>query len=133
MTPGIFVDLAPTECGDLRLVLTPAGREGTEEFRIEKDRRGTLAALIRLLADHLEGDWEWIPLEDLAALTSAPILGIGIDRDAGGELRRVEHLYWFPDYAVRDEVEELLATGEITFDRAPSDPDEERPFSIGQL
>lgn len=128
---GTYVDLIPNNSGDLRIALTAAGREEAETFRIERHQHGTWAALVCLLDDHLSGGWELIAPEELAALTSAPILGTGIDRDDQGQLRGVEHLYWFPDYAVRDEIEELLTAGEITFARAPAEAPTDTPHIIG--
>ncbi len=128
---GTYVDLIPTDRGNLRIALTADGKDEVETFRIEKYQHGTWAALVCLLDDHLSCGWELIAPEELAALTSAPILGTGIDRDDQGKICRVEHLYWFPDYAIRDEIEELLTAGEITFDRAPSETPSDTPHIIG--
>lgn len=121
---GAYVDLIPEARGDLRLQLTTAGIEQAATFRVERLTNGVVATLATLLADHLETDWELIEPAELAALTSAPLLGTGIDRDDEGVLRGVEHLYWFPDYAIRDEIEELLTDGAVTFDRAPNPDDD---------
>ena len=121
---GAYVDLIPEARGDLRLQLTTAGIEHTATFRVERLTNGVMTTLATLLADHLETDWELLEPAELAALTSAPLLGTGIDRDDDGVLRGVEHLYWFPDYAIRDEIEELLTDGAVTFDRAPNPDDD---------
>ena len=130
LSPGIYVDLVPSDRGDLRLILTTEGRAETETFRIEQSRHGTWAALVCLLGDHLEGAWELFDPLEFAGLTWAPILGTGIHRDDQGQLLTVKHLYWFPDYSIRDEVEELLDHGEIIFDRAPSETDADQPYIV---
>jgi hypothetical protein len=121
---GAYVDLIPDALGDLRLQLTTAGIAHAATFRVERLTDGVLATLATLLADHLETDWELLEPAELAALTSSPLFGTGIDRDNDGVLRGVEHLYWFPDYAIRDEIEELLTDGAVTFDRAPHPEDD---------
>ena len=71
--------------------------EGIEEMSTED-------ALKILLADFLEsGDITWVDPATVGALTSAPILQHG------------KNYYWFPDYAIRDEVEELLNRETIEF------------------
>lgn len=121
---GAYVDLLPDARGDLRLQLTLSGIAHSATFRIQRLTNGVMTTLATLLADHLETDWELLEPAELAALTSAPLLGTGIDRDDEGVLRGVEHLYWFPDYAVRDEIEELLTDGAVSFDRAPNPDDD---------
>ena len=48
-----------------------------------------------------------VPPEDIGALTAAPILSDEIVRDDDGRLTAAGRVYWYPDYAVRDEIEEL--------------------------
>ena len=52
-------------------------------------------------------EWEWVAPEDIAALTSAPILGI---RDENDE---VIEAYGYMDYQVLSMLEELNTHGEI--------------------
>ena len=68
----------------------------------------TRTGLLRLLADYLEAeDLEWVEPEDIGALTDAPIL------------RFKDRIYYFPDYAIRDEVGELLDGKIVEFPSAP--------------
>jgi hypothetical protein len=73
----------------------------------ERDAHGINAALCALLGDHLCNGWEMVPPEDIGALTAAPILSDEIVRDDEGRLTEAGRVYWYPDYAVRDEIEEL--------------------------
>lgn len=73
----------------------------------ERDAHGIHAALCALLEDHLCNGWEMVPPEDIGALTADPILSDDVLRDEEGRLVEVGRVYWYPDYAVRDEIEEL--------------------------
>jgi hypothetical protein len=62
-------------------------------------------------------DLEWIRPEEIAALTSAPILGI-VDRNDNGELIKAEQIWWFSSYQVRSPQEDLAETGMCIFQKA---------------
>lgn len=90
----------------------------TGDFRpIEqiRDAEGINAALLALLEHHLANGWEMVPPKDLGALTSAPILSDEIERDEDGQITAAGRVYWYPDYAVRDEIQELREKISIVF------------------
>jgi len=94
----------------LRIYLTETGRE---ELEAQRDgmgwKWGTIYVFQALLEDWLGNGWEWVKPEDIGALTSAPIL-----RSPNGMI------YWFPNYAITCEIEEMLATGHVDFVEAES-------------
>jgi hypothetical protein len=96
-------------------VLTENGRTNFERIGEERDSHGINAALFALLEDHLCNGWEMLPPEDLGALTAAPILSDEIVRDEQGRLVEAGRVYWYPDYAVRDEIEEIRTKSAIVF------------------
>ena len=103
----------------LRIKLLPAGKDFLDEQRDNQGwKRGTLYILLDLIEFQLCNGWDEIKPEDIGALTSAPILSDNADFDDEGNLRNVESLYWFPDYAVSCEIEELLAEGHVDFPKA---------------
>jgi hypothetical protein len=104
---GFYVDLKKVPDGNLHIHLNRNGRRHFAEIREEQAAVGTSAALCALLEDHLANGWEMVPPEDLGALTAAPILSDEITRDDQGRLTEAGRVYWYPDYAVRDEIEEL--------------------------
>ncbi len=104
---GFYVDLRKTEEGNLEILLTGEGQANFDTVQEERDAHGIHAALWTLLEDHLRSGWEMVPPEDIGALTAAPILSDEIERDEGGRVVEAGRVYWFPDYAVRDEIEEL--------------------------
>lgn len=112
---GYYVDLQKTERGDLQIVLTDSGRAQFETIVEERDANGINAALFALLEDHLCNGWEMVPPEDLGALTAAPILSDEIVRDEQGRLVEAGRVYWYPDYAVRDEIDEIRTKSAIVF------------------
>jgi hypothetical protein len=104
---GFYVDLRKTDDGNLQIALTKRGRTNFATIREERDRNGIHAALCALLEDHLCNGWEMVPPEDIGALTAAPILSDEIVRDEDGRVTEAGRVYWYPDYAVRDEITEL--------------------------
>jgi len=110
-----YIEIVKSEEG-ITLKLTPEGRGELLEHRQEDGwDKGTNYILGDLLEDHFANGWEWILPEDIGALTSAPILSEEVERDEEGKLVSVGRVYWFPDYAVRCELEELLEKGEVFF------------------
>lgn len=116
---GYYVDLEKTQDGHLRIVLNPSGQEQFADIELEHKRHGILAALYRLLDDHLGNGWEFIAPEDIGALTAAPILSEDVTRDDQGNLVSVGRVYWFPEYAITDEIEELRHRATVTFQGVP--------------
>lgn len=53
--------------------------------------------------------------EELGALTDAPILSDEIVRDSTGSIIEAKRVYWFPDYQILDEIEEMRTKGRILF------------------
>jgi hypothetical protein len=104
---GFYVDLRKTDDGNLSIALTRNGRRELATIVEERDAHGIHAALVALLEDHLCNGWEMVPPEDIGALTAAPILSDDILRDEEGRVTEVGRVFWYPDYAVRDEIEEL--------------------------
>ena len=105
--PGFYVDLEKTEDGNLRIRLNRNGRRNFAEIREQRDAYGINAALYALLEDHLASGWEMVPPEDIGALTAAPIISDEISRDDEGRVTEAGRVYWYPDYQVRDEIEEI--------------------------
>jgi len=105
------------------LKLTKEGREELEAHRIDRLSphnwdTGTDQILCDLLEYSLCNGWESVPPEDIGALTSAPILSDEITRDDNGNITEIGKVYWFPDYAVRSEIDELADNGEVFFPAA---------------
>lgn len=101
------MDLRKTVGGDLEILLNRNGRRHFADIRQQRDAFGINAALHALLEDHLCSGWEMVPPEDIGALTAAPILSDDIVRDDEGRVAEAGRVYWYPDYAVRDEIEEI--------------------------
>ena len=108
---GFYVDLQKSENGDLQICSTENGQAHFATILEERDSHGIHAALCALLEDHLCNGWEMVPPEDIGALTAAPILSDEILRNDEGRIVEAGRVYWYPDYAVRDEIEELRESG----------------------
>ncbi len=104
---GFYVDLRKTPDGNLAICLNPSGRRHFPDIQNQRDALGINAALHALLEDHLCGRWEMVPPEAIGALTAAPILSDEIVRDDEGRVTEAGRVYWYPDYQVSDEIEEI--------------------------
>lgn len=102
-----YVDLRQTAQGDLEIALNESGEREFETIEEVRAKLGINAALETLLEDHLCNGWEMVPPEEIGALTSAPILSDEIERDEEGRIVTAGRVYWFPEYQVCDEIEEL--------------------------
>ena len=111
-----YIEIVKSKEG-ITLKLTPEGREELQSCQRSDGgwSKGTDYILADLLEDHLANGWEMVPPEDIGALTSAPILSDEVERDDFGKITKVGRVYWFPDYAVTCELEELLEKGEVFF------------------
>ena len=112
---GFYVDLRKSEEGDLEILLTEKGQANFDAIQEERDTHGIYAALCTLLEDHLCNGWEMVPPEDIGALTAAPILSDEIVRDDEGRITEAGRVYWYPDYAVRDEIDEVRKNTVLIF------------------
>ena len=105
----------------ITLKLTPLGRAELKDLRIDGGMNWAKShdsILADMLEDHLCNGWEFIQPEEIGALTAAPILSDSVTRDDSGNLLKVDQVYWFPDYAVRSELDELYENGEVFFPAA---------------
>ena len=112
---GFYVDLRKTPEGNLEIRLNRTGRRHFADIREQRDAFGINAALYAILEDHLCTGWEMVPPEDLGTLTAAPILSDEIVRDDEGRLTAAGRVYWYQDYQIRDEIEELQSRLELIF------------------
>lgn len=67
----------------------------------------------------------------MAALTDAPILSDEIDRDDAGTIIEVGRVFWFPDYQVLEEIEELRNRGVLLFRGVFGIESEDEPKAAG--
>lgn len=111
-----YIEIEKGEDG-ITMKLTEAGREELRDLRTEEGEwaKGTDAILLDLLEDHLANGLDVIQPEEIGALTSALILSDTVVRNDNGEIVSVETVYWFPDYAIRSEVNDLWDDGEVIF------------------
>jgi hypothetical protein len=74
-----------------------------------------------IILDFMDEDLEELRPEEVGALTDAPIIGYGVERDDRGDFTGAEWVYWFPNYAIESPWETLAETGEVVFTGANED------------
>lgn len=112
---GYYVDLKKTPERDLAIRLNANGRSEFATIAEVRDAFGIREALYRLLEDRLANGCEMVASEEIGALTDAPILSDEIVRDEAGSIIEAGRAFWFPDYQVLDEIEELRNRGVLLF------------------
>jgi len=93
--------------GNLTLAVSVKEREEIEEA----DREEFIEKNLNLF------DMEFVKPEEIAALTSAPIIASGVQRDDEGNLLRLDRVWWFPNYQIEGPWKELWEKGEVVFDK----------------
>lgn len=111
-----LVEFAKLENKNLRISLIEEERSEVEE--ISQNGKGIDAQFAEIIEYHLGEGWSWVQPEDVAALTSSPILSDSAVYGDHGELEDVDDVWWYPNYQVLNEVQELLDHGYIDFDIA---------------
>jgi hypothetical protein len=100
----------------LLIKLLRAGRAFLREQRSGAGwKLGTDAIFSELIEWQTCNGWEFIAPEEIAALTSSPILSDSAKRDDNGGLAAVDKVFWFPNYQVESEIETLLEKGFVLF------------------
>lgn len=121
----VLEDLLPLQtAGDASVVLTET--DNSLEIRLTAAGRvlldeiyaSTADLLTELLDWHTRNGWSWIEPQDIGALTSAPILGRGVQIDDGGEFVAAEAIYWHERYAIDNPITKLIEDGVLIFDKA---------------
>ena len=95
---------------------TPESREEVESLY----NKPTTHALAELFEEATSNGWDWIYPDEIDSMTEAPILGIGIIRDAKGILLGVDRVYWHSGYQTEDPIRELCDQGKVSFLRSPT-------------
>jgi len=70
-----------------------------------------------VLEYHLCNGWTWIEPRQIGALTEAPIIARDVEMNDDGDILFVDHIYWYPEYAILDPVAELFEHGFVEFTR----------------
>lgn len=112
---NVYTDLEILPNKDLKISITADGREELAEMDARENNPGTDYKLARLLEYHLGNGWEFVRPEEVSALTSSPILSNDVSRDDDGELTAIGEVWWFPNYQVINEVEEMKDSGFVIF------------------
>lgn len=105
--------------GNLKITLTKEGREELKELMGKsKDYMGIWLDLIEVY--QCNGSYQIVHPEKIAALTDSPIIGLNVDYDDNGEIEPNDALkiWWYPEYQVVSEFEQLLKHRSIVFTKA---------------
>lgn len=116
---GRFLHLRETPHGNLDLVLSQQGRECFPSIDSIRNRYGNHSALTILLADHLACGWELLLRCELDVPALGPILARDVKRDSWGSVVTAGRVFWYPDFAFCDEIDELQRSGFLELRGSP--------------
>jgi hypothetical protein len=113
-----YIDLEETSLG-LKIILKEEGREEVLRTRYSHKVNDIWKRLLRP-GKNIPREYFLLKPEMVGASTTATIIGKGLTMDEYGALHfnKEYTIWWFPDYQIVDEIEELLVTGYIYFSRA---------------
>jgi hypothetical protein len=111
---GQLVEFTKLSNGDLRISLLPEGRE--EAVEISKTNKSTNAKFTEIIMHQICNGWDVLRPEEVGALTDSLILSDDSEFDDEGEVITIGNVWWFPNYQILDEVEELLKNGYVDFE-----------------
>lgn len=104
----------------LLIKLNDRGREELEDLTALHKEKGPVAIWFELNEAAFYNGYQDIRPEVIGALTSSPIIANDfIDEETTQEDLDNTKIWWFPNYMIIDEVEELLTKGEVFFLLAP--------------
>lgn len=107
-------DISFTIQNDGSLKIT-ADAEAREELKAAYADGGYPRAFDDILEAGLRSGFERIRPEYIGALTDSPIFGEEVTYEDDLTQRVEGRVWWFPEYQVINEVEELIQKGEVTF------------------
>lgn len=105
--------------GNLKITLTKEGRAELKELIAKnKSYESIWADLIEVY--QCNGSYQMVSPAQIAALTDAPIIGLNVYIDDNGAIEDNENLkiWWYPEYQVVSEFEQLLSKRSIIFTSA---------------
>ena len=107
--------------GNLQLKADSSDIEGLIDYKGERDETMLMADLLEPYSTN--GSFAFFDAGDanpFVGLTSAPCIAESLSGpDNDGKMEVEGRLWWFPDYAVRSIVDELIEKGEVVFQAAP--------------
>ena len=109
------------EATNARLIIRLIRPVDRDDVLAIRKRNPSVEGMLAELCETVTGNsaWEWVSPEDIGALTSAPILSDEVEQNDRGETVKVGRVFWFPDYAIRCPVEDLLERGFVEFPGGP--------------
>lgn len=111
----MYTEFEQTNTG-LIIRLNDRGREELADLKELHKEKGPVAIWWDLNEGMFCNGYNDIRPELIGALTDAPIISDGtIDEETTKEEFENTKFWWFPNYMVQDEVEELLTKGEVFF------------------
>ncbi|MFX0183350.1 MAG: hypothetical protein ACFE95_09750 [Candidatus Hodarchaeota archaeon] len=123
-----YVDFWKLPNGNLLTKATKEARASFGRFGKELKNKSIENALYELFEDPICNGWSWVPPEQIGALTTAPILtNDGFWTEDGEDFIVVGKIWWSPNYATVDEVEEIFKGG---FEWTLAEEDEGSPNSF---
>jgi len=111
---GTYASLTELPNGDLSIKVTDLGREELPAM-LEKSKDENYIMPDLLEDIFANSSWGMVQPEDIGALTSAPIIGYDMLPDDEGNISSEGKVWWYPNYAVSNAMEELLEKGETIF------------------
>lgn len=111
-----MLNISQLESGAL---MVKADIDGIDHLNDYWGERTSLAMWAELLESHsCNGSYALVAPEDIGALTDSPIIAESVTYEDDGMATVEGQVWWFPDYAVRNELQELRDGQTVVFVKA---------------
>lgn len=116
-TESTYINFEELPDGSLKITLTDEGREELTERKENDNYMGIWSSLLE--ETQCNGSYGLVTPDEVGALTDSIIIVNNVDINDEGDF--VEHedtkYWWFPNYMVIDELQELLDNNEVIFSK----------------
>lgn len=109
-----YLTITETKAG----LLIKATNEGRDFIQDHKDFP-TINMWYDILEDYsCNGSYELVAPEEIGALTDSPLIALDVERDDHGILTNVGEVFYFNEYMIVDEIEQLEIGQTVFFNKA---------------
>jgi hypothetical protein len=102
---------------DLRISLTPDGRTYLHAQQRKTSRWTDTEIFLELIDEHLLDGWYVVPADQVRTMSRSVLLSRDIRFDAGGAIRWIGGVYWYPRCELEPYIATLERTGYLIFEK----------------
>jgi hypothetical protein len=113
-----MIDLIIQDDGNLLIELSGEPTDYEKQFYLDLSPINALCELLDT-SGYIGNGWQFLKPEDIGALISdtCPIISNDVDIEDDGSISHIGDIWYYPDYAVSNEIEILFEKGSVIFEK----------------